>query len=254
MIRIRILQVSIAAALLSAGFALKANELTAVQILKKVDEAGHAKTTKMKVTQKVVTPSGDERIFKMISYTRNGSEQGLTEYVSPKQVMGMKILTLNDGNDIWTFFPKTNRTRKIASSARNRRVQGSDFSYDDMAAGKMVKKWTGKRLGTEKMAGKSCFKLALKPTEEGPQSYSKITAWVDEKTYTPVRIDYYDRDGDALKRLEISDYRQISGVHIPFAYKMTNLQDGGKTLMKVAEAQVNVALDTSLFNEAGLKR
>jgi outer membrane lipoprotein-sorting protein len=227
---------------------------SAGEILKKVDAAGHTETTRMRVAQKVVTPGGDERMFKMISYARRGNEQSLTEYIHPKQVKGMKILTLNDGDDIWTHFPKTNRTRKIASSARNRRVQGSDFTYDDMATGKYAKQWQGTLLGQEKMAGKDCFKLSLKPTAKGPKSYTKTIAWIDRATYTPVRIDYYDLDGDLLKRLELSDYRKVSNVLVPFAYKMTNLQDGGKTLMKVADAEVNITLDPVLFTEAGLSK
>jgi hypothetical protein len=35
---------------------------------------------------------------------------------------------------------------------------------------------------------------------------------------------------------------------------MINLTDGGKTLMKVADAEVNVKLDPVMFTEAGLSR
>jgi outer membrane lipoprotein-sorting protein len=244
-------------ALISAvvfGMALKTNAESAEDILKKVDNAQLTKSSKMTLSQKLITPSGDERTFKMEVYSQNGDEKGLTKYVWPKQVAGMKILTLNDGDDIWTYFPSTNRTRKIASSARNRKVQGSDFTYDDMATGKMSKRWQGTLQGTEKVAGTECYKLALKPTSKGPKSYSKISLWVDKARYTPIRIEYYDLDGERIKRLDIGDYRKKGQVLIPFAYKMTNLTDGGKTLMKVSEAEVDVPLDNTLFTEAGLSR
>jgi outer membrane lipoprotein-sorting protein len=226
----------------------------AAAILKKVDAAGYADSTRMKVSQKVITPSGDTRTFKILSYTLNGNEKSLTHYVGPEQVRGMKILSLRDGNDIWSFFPRTNRVRKLASSARNRKVQGSDFTYDDMAQGKMVKQWKGKVLGEEKMAGKACYKLELYPTAEGPKSYKRIITWIDKAAYIPYRIDYYDLDNYLLKRLEIKDYKKVSGVFIPFSYNMINLTDGGKTLMKVADAEVNVKLDPVMFTEAGLSR
>jgi outer membrane lipoprotein-sorting protein len=223
-------------------------------ILKKVDAAAFAKSTRMKVSQKVITPSGDSRVFQILSYTLNGNEKALTHYVAPEQVRGMKILSLNDGNDIWSYFPRTNRVRKLASSARNRKVQGSDFTYDDMAQGKMVKQWHGTVLGEETTAGKACYKLELFPTAEGPKSYKRILVWVDKSNDTPVRIDYYDLDNYLLKRLEIKDYKKVSGVWIPFSYVMVNLTDGGKTLMKVAAAEVNVSLDPVMFTEAGLSR
>jgi outer membrane lipoprotein-sorting protein len=161
---------------------------------------------------------------------------------------------LNDGDDIWVYFPRTNRTRKIASSARNRRVQGSDFTYDDMASGKMAKSWKGKVLGTEERNGVSCYKLGLKPTKSGPKSYSKVTAWVDKSNYTAVSIVYYDLDGEKTKRLDISGYKKIDKVMVPHKYTMTNLIDGGKTVMKVKKAEVNLRLKPGLFTEAGLGR
>lgn len=226
----------------------------AASVLEKIDKAAYAKSTRMKMSQKVITPSGETRTFKILSYTMNGNEKSLTHYVGPEQVRGMKILGLRDGNDIWSYFPRTNRVRKLASSARKRKVQGSDFTYDDMAQGKMVKQWKGKVLGDEELGGKACYKLELYPTKEGPQSYKRIIVWVDKTTYTPYRIDYYDLDNYLLKRLSIKEYKKISGVLIPFSYTMENLTDGGKTLMKVADAEVNVALDPVMFTEAGLSR
>ena len=237
-------------------FAAKARAESAEAILKKVDEASFTRSSQLTMSQKVVTPGGDERTFKMTVYSENGNEKGLTVYTWPKQVTGMKILSLNDGDDIWTYFPSSNRTRKLASSARNRKVQGSDFTYDDLATGKMVKQWQGTVLGTEKMSGKTCYKLALKPTAHGPKSYSKTVVWVDKATYTPVRIDYFDPDGVYLKRLDIGLYKKVSGVLIPCAYKMTNQEDGGVTMMKADEKsiKVNLKLDPILFTEAGLSR
>jgi outer membrane lipoprotein-sorting protein len=233
-------------------FADRATAQSANEILKKVDAVGYSKTAKMELVQKLVTPSGDNRSFKIVSYSADGSEKGLTVYVAPNQVRGMKILTLNDGDDIWTYFPRTNRTRKIASSARNRRVQGSDFTYDDMSGGKMVEKWKGKVVGTEELAGKTCYKLQVTPTPSGPKSYTKATVWISKTGFEMLRIEYFDLDGDKLKRLDIGDYRKIAGVLIPFRYLMTNLQDGGKTMMKVNKAEINIKLESGLFSEAGL--
>lgn len=227
---------------------------SAKTILEKADKAAFMKSSRAEMIQMVVTPSGDKRSFKMVAYSFNGTEKGMTEYVAPNQVRGMKILTLNDGDDIWTYFPRTNRTRKIASSARNRKVQGSDFTYDDMATGKLAQDWKGKVVGSEKIEGKSCYKLEATPTESGPKSYSKIFIWVNKSDYTVPRIEYYDEDGDKLKVLDITDYRKISGVLFPFRYVMTNVVDGGKTLMKVDKAEINLKLDPALFTEASLSK
>ncbi len=249
---------TIASCVAVAAVGLIATSFAAAQsaeaILVKVDKAAFAKTSRAEMVQMVITPSGDKRSFKMVSYSANGTEKGLTEYTAPNRVRGMKILVLNSGDDIWTYFPRTNRTRKIASSARNRKVQGSDFTYDDMATGKLAEDWKGKVLGSEKVNARECFKLSVTPTSSGPQSYSKAFIWVDKADYTVPRIEYFDQDGEKLKRLDITEYRKVSGVLFPFKYVMTNLTDGGKTLMKVDKAEVNTRLDPQLFTEAALSK
>jgi outer membrane lipoprotein-sorting protein len=240
--------VALALVLVATG----AQAQSADAILKQADQAGYAESTKIEMTQTVVSPSGDKRKFGMIAYSEDGNDKGLTEYLSPNQVRGMKILTLNDGDDIWVYFPRTNRVRKIASSARNRKVQGSDFTYDDMAMGKMATNWQGTVKGSEKIDGVDCHKLELKPTASGPKSYSKVIAWIGKADHVAHRIDYYDLDGDLIKRLIISGYKQVNGVLIPHKYTMTNLLDGGRTEMKIKKAEVNIRLSSSLFTEAGL--
>lgn len=230
----------------------RADAADASAVLAKADKAGYAESSRMKVVQTIHTPSGDVREFKILSYSRGGNEKSLAEYVAPSQVRGMKILTLNDGDDIWSYFPRTNRTRKIASSARNRRVQGSDFTYDDMATGKLAVQWTGKVTGTEKIEEHTCHKLVVTPTKKGPRSYKKAIMWIDTSDYALRRIDYYDEDGDLQKRLVLAGYKKIGGVLVPHAYTMTNLSDGGFTAMKVVDAQVNVDLPKDLFSSASL--
>ena len=243
---------SIATAFLLLPIAAEAQSVA--DILRKVDQSGASVSAKMEISQTITTPSGDTRTFKMMSYSSGGQEKGLTEYLTPAQVRGMKILTLNDRDEIWTDFPKTNRGRKIASSARHRRVQGSDFTYDDMATGKMAKNWKGKVAGTEKIDGVTCYKLHLMPTASGPKSYSRATVWIDKAKNLMLRVVYYDLDGDKLKQLDMSGYKKIKGIQIPMQYTMINLMDGGTTVMKVLKVAINVQLDPGLFTESGLSQ
>ena len=109
MSKYRAVLVGVFTAVLPICFIASAHAQSADEILKKVDAVGFSKTAKMELVQKIITPSGDSRVFEMMSYSANGSEKGLTVYTAPSQVRGMKILTLNDGDDIWSYFPRTNR-------------------------------------------------------------------------------------------------------------------------------------------------
>lgn len=232
-----------------------ANKTLSVQeILTKADAVSITETTKMYIVQTVISPSGDKRTFKMVSYSKGQSEKGLTEYLSPSQVKGMKILTLNNGDDIWSYFPTTNRVRKIASSARNRKVQGSDFSYEDMATGKMSESWRGGTVKQESLNGKVCYKMKLVPTAKGPKGYKFAYVWIDKSNFTLHRVLYFDRYGEKLKQLDLTNYESVDGVKMAFLYTMVNLLDGGKTIMKVAHAQVNIKLNDALFSQSELPK
>jgi len=238
-----------------AVFPLKSFSQSAIDIMKKVDEVSYVKSSKSAVLQTVINPEGEKRIFKIVSYSYNGNEKTLIHYIYPNRVKGMKILTLKGGEEIWAYFPRTNRTRRIASSARKRKVQGSDFTYDDLAQGKYVEQYKGKLLSQEKYKGRDCYKLKLIPTKKGPiESYSKLVVWIDKEKYIPLRIDYYDVDNELQKRLLLEDYKTIQGHITPMKLIMENLQDGGKTIMEIKAIKFDIKLSKDIFSPDNLSK
>jgi outer membrane lipoprotein-sorting protein len=188
----------------------------------------------------------------MESYSIGQNDKMLTVYTGPARVDGDKILMLNDGDDIWFYTPKTDRVRHLASHARRQKVQGSDFSYEDMISGNLEEDYTHTLEGEEELDGLPCWVIESVPTESGP-SYSKIVVWADTAHAVTRRIDYYD-GGDLLKRLTLSDIREFDGHWIPMRLEMTNLQDGGKTVFVFDEMEVNVDLDENMFSTNALRR
>ena len=104
---------------------------------------------------------------------------------------------LNNGDDIWFYTPKTDRVRHIASSAKKQKVQGSDFSYEDMEMWDYKVDFKSSKLGNEKVNNSSCYKIELIPTESGPH-YSKMMAWIDQEKFVVLQFDYYEDDEASL--------------------------------------------------------
>jgi outer membrane lipoprotein-sorting protein len=201
--------------------------------------------------QKVLTSSGNERTFRIKGYGIGNGEKGLSVYLSPARVKGEKILSLNEGDDIWTYSPKTRRARHLATHMKKAKVMGSDFSYEDMSGGDMKEKYTFKVLGEDTREGVKCLKLEMIPTDKGPD-YVKILAWVNPETWMTHWLEYYNENG-LLKTMTLSDFRTTDGHLSPWKITMKNHQEGGQTIMNTIEIDYNTKPEEWMFSVEGLK-
>ena len=158
-------------------------ELTGEQIIQKVNDLYNPQTSYAKSKMTIVTTSGQKRTFLSESWSMNKGEKNLVRYLEPKRVKGQAVLMLNNADDIWMFFPRTQRVRKLATHAKKQKMQGSDFSYEDMGSGDaFIKDFTSQRLEDEKMEEYDCYKLELTRVEDSDLSYSRLVIWVIKET------------------------------------------------------------------------
>ena len=205
----------------------------------------------------IVTSSGSKRTFVSESWSKDEGEKNLVRYISPKRVKGQAILMLNNADDIWSFFPRTQRVRKLATHAKKQKMQGSDFSYEDMGSGDaFIEDFTAKRLDDEEMEEKLCFKLELTRKKDSDLSYSKMIMWVIKDSFIPIVIDYFDEDDPDLwlKRLVQSDIKMIDGIPTAMKSVMYNKLDNTQTEMELLEVEYNVQLSDDMFTERNLKK
>jgi len=236
---------------------LFSRELTGEQIIDKVNELMNQETIYNKSKMTIVTTSGKTRTLESESWSKDKGEKNLIRYLAPSRVKGQAILMLNHADDIWAYFPRTKRVRKLATHAKKQKMQGSDFSYEDMGSGDtFIKDFEAKRLKDEKMEGNNCYKLELTRNKESNISYSRLIMWVIKKKFVPIVIDYYDEKdpGLLLKRLVQSDIHVIDGIHTPKKIVMYNKQDNTQTSMELIEAKYNILLKDEMFTERGLKK
>jgi len=233
-------------------FALSAAGIAADEIIDKVEAVESVPHLKSRIKQTITTSSGKTRTFEISAFATDTNEKQLQIYDKPARVRGEKILMLNDGDDIWSYSPKTKRVRHLATHMKKAKVMGSDFSYQDFAAGDYRKRYTVKLLGEEKKNGDNCYKLELTPTPEGP-TYKKQIFWVGTNDFVLRQCDYYDENG-LLKSLIANDIRTVQ--NIPTIWKMTmnNSRDGGSTVIEMIEVDYNKKPDVNLFTKEGLKK
>jgi outer membrane lipoprotein-sorting protein len=232
-------------------------EMTAEQIIQTMTETMNPEQAEGKMEMTIVTSSGEDRTFLYKTYSKDKGVKSLMKYLEPSRVKGQTILMLNDGDDIWTYFPRTKRIRKLASHAKKQKLEGSDFSYEDLGSSNtFIEKYNSVRLNDEKKEGYMCYKLELTRKPETDASYSRLIVWVDKETLVPIVIDYYHEDDPDLreKQLICRDIQLIDNIYTPMQYTMYNKLDNTKTTMKIVEIDYGVDLPDDLFTEQGMQR
>jgi outer membrane lipoprotein-sorting protein len=238
-------------------FMAASQELTAREIVKKANEVMNQERVAVKVKMTIMTTSGKTRELFFDSWSMGHGEKNLIRYTAPRRVKDQAILLLNNADDIWSYFPRTNRVRKLASHAKRQKIQGSDFSYEDMGAGdRFLKDFTPKRLGSENREGHPCHKIELAKKKDVDSNYSRMILWVDMENYMIWAIDYYDEKEDTLKTktLIMSDMKIIEGIPTPRKMVMYNHLDNTKTVQELLEISYRVDLNEEMFTERGLKK
>lgn len=236
---------------------LLSQELTGKDIIDKVNELMNVETSYAIAKMTIVTTSGNKRTFVYESWSKNKGEKTLVRYLEPRRVKGQATLMLNNADDIWMYFPRTQRVRKLATHAKKQKMEGSDFSYEDMGSGDaFIKDYNPKRLKDEKMEKHDCYKLELIRKPDSDLSYSRLILWVVKESFVPIVIDYYDEDDPSLllKRLVQSDIQIIDGIHTPMKVVMYNKIDNTQTEMELLEVEYDIELDDDMFTERSLKR
>jgi outer membrane lipoprotein-sorting protein len=232
-------------------------DLTGEEIIQKVNDLFNPQTSYGRGKMTIVTTSGNKRTFVYESWSKDRGEKTLMRYQEPQRVKGQAVLMLNHSDDIWMYFPRTQRVRKMATHAKKQKMQGSDFSYEDMGSGdSFIKEYTSKRLEDEKMEDFDCYKLELIRKPDSDISYSRVIIWVIKDNFFPVVLDYYSEHDPDLweKRLVQSDIRMIDDVPTAMKAVMTNKRDNTQTEMEFLEVKYNIELSDDMFTERDLKK
>jgi outer membrane lipoprotein-sorting protein len=232
-------------------------ELTGEEIIRKVNDLFNVDTSYGKSKMTITTSSGQKRTFVSESWSKDKGEKNLVRYLEPSRVKGQAVLMLNNADDIWMYFSRTQRVRKLATHAKKQKMQGSDFSYEDMGSGDaFIEDFAAMRLKDEKMEGYDCYKLELTRKPDSDMSYSRMIMWIIKENFVPIVIDYYSEDDPNYheKRLVQSDIRIIDNIPTAMKMVMLNKNDNTQTEMELLEVKFNIALDDKMFTERELKK
>lgn len=228
---------------------------TADQIVDRVTTIMSPENSYSKGTQTITTSSGKERVFEFESWAAEKGKSTLTRYTKPSAIRGQAFLMLNNADDIWSYFPRTKRVRKLASHAKKQKMQGSDFTYEDMGGGDVFqKKFRSSILLEETKDEQLVWKIEMIGIPEQEPPYPKIIMWVRQSDFFPLALDYYNEKNFNTKSLVLSDIQTIEDYPTAMTMVMTDNKERSTTTLRTLEVTYNWEPPKGFFSERNLKK
>ncbi len=196
-----------------------------------------------------------------LNYKRTaGVETSLFKFTSPPVVQGTGLLIADTGqvvNDIWMYLPATRRIRRIAGAEKSNWFMGTEFTHEDFedykSSAYTFKLDTADAACGEQQRCQVVSAVASDAAEREASGYGKKIYWIEKRSMVPVRVDYIDKTGAAVKRLDVRKLVEAGAYWRPQVYEMKNLANGRITRLTAVSREVDVPLDDYLVSQRYLR-
>lgn len=166
----------------------------------------------------------------------------LLVFQEPAGVKGTALLTWQNRDredDQWIYLPASGSDlKRIAKGGRKNYFMGTDYTYEDLAT-EPRSKFSYDRQPDEAVDNVDCFVVNSTPVDEilkKESGYKFTKMWIRKDIFFVVRIDYFDRQGELIKRQTWSKLQNVSGeTWRANLAVMKNLDQKHVTAVQVAE-------------------
>jgi hypothetical protein len=136
---------------------------------------------------------------KLFALRDKGLVRAMLRISEPNDLAGASYLVRETGegkaDEMYMFLPAVGRSRRISGASGDGSFLGTDFSYNDIkelenafngADGKLEK--------PDQIEQRPMNVITFVPKPEQASRYSRLRAWVDQKTCVALKVDFYEGD------------------------------------------------------------
>jgi len=223
--------------------------INAIDIVKKGDDVFNApKDAHIISTMTIIDQNGNKNIRKSEMYQK-GTEKRLVRFLYPPEQKGIAFLSLPD-DVMYLYLPAFHKIRQIASHIKNQNFAGTDFTYDDLSAFKLSKNHMATLISeTDKY-----YTVKLIPKKSAGKEYSYLKTWYRKDNFYPMKVEYYDKNGELFKVLSRSKLKKIKGYWIAMDMEVKNIKKNHITRSKIEKVQFDIGLSDKIFTKRFLIR
>lgn len=209
-----------------------------------------------RIAMALVNSRGQTQKRKVVMYSRKDDDTRrlFVRFLSPADIKDTAFLGIDDdGNRTqYLYMPRSNKTRRISSRQRNASFVGTDYSYADLD-NRDIDDAAKRRMPDDKVGNRPCYVVEAKPTS-GESKYGRVVLWISKKTFLPLRIRFYNRRDDEIKRLTVKEVKKVESRWIIAESKMVDLKREHTTVFKVVEIKLRDNIPLEQFTQRALER
>ena len=171
---------------------------------------------------------GGHRLYEM-QINRRGTST-LLFFQKPEVEKGRKLLRV--GEDMWMMLPNVKRPVRVSAKQN---LMGGDFNNNDVLRLSLTEDFNA----TFGESTADTWQVVL-TAKNGSITYAKVIAFVDKKTYIPLRYDYYTESGKHVKTMTYGKPgNRGDGTNVPLEWTMKNLVTGKSSVMTIKRLMPN---------------
>ncbi len=181
---------------------------------------------------------------------RDNLTKQLVFFEAPADVRDTGLLTITENGDETqrVYLPAVGRVQSIGASQRGDRFMGSDFTYEDLG-----RQSPDDFEFTE--LERTSDRILLEGVPKRESQYDRIHFHIDPENYLLLKAEYLNSDGEVFKRLELHEYRNVTGeLWRPDYMVMHDLENGRKTELRWEERTFDVPISGDVFTDRQLRR
>lgn len=238
-------------------------DIDARQVAVHVDEQEDGDDAIAEMEMTLINKKGQARVRKVVSYRKDYGEdsKAVMFFLEPADVKGTGFLSWSyddesKDDDQWLYLPALKKVRRISSSDKADYFMGTDFTYNDMGD-RDVDDYMYTHLGAESIDGIECYHLERLPQNADvldETDYSRAEIWVRPDIWMITKAVFFDKKGNLLKELTVSDIVAVDGMWVANTMHMHHLQNEHQTYLRFSHNQFNTGLDEELFSQRSLTK
>lgn len=224
---------------------------SADDILARIDE-NRVSGNKIVLAEMVIHGRRGSRSVRVRSWVE-GTERSFSEYLDPPRERGTKMLKL--GDQLWTYYPASDRVILIAGHMLRQSLMGSDLSYEDMLEDpRLLGNHQAAMAGEATLLGRPCLILDLE-AKKPDAAYPRRRLWVDRERYTVLKEELFARSGKLLKTTAVESVRRFGSRWVADRARFKDvMKEGQGTEFVILEIEFDADIPEALFSKAALKK
>ncbi len=225
------------------------------EIIRRAEANRKMENSVQKVRMVLVSKSGTERVREFDLKVRKDSDalRSYTRFTHPSDVAGTSLVVVDRPevrDEQLLYLPALQRVNRISGKARTGSFMGSDFAFEDLelSGGEGVK---------HTLVSESAELWVIDTVPGIDSSYGRLRTTVRRSDDLPLKVEFFDKKGAALKVLDVTEWRVEGGQSIPVVSVMRHLQAGSSTRLILLEHRLNVPkteLPDEIFTAGYLER